>query len=187
MLVWSFALIAAQGWPPQEKPAPTRDYAIYRVVLESHLHEGANLDNSLLLNRTVTRDATFRRSVLRVTPKERPDSVLLDSLAMGVEAFTPHVLEAAGFGRAVRFISESEFRAPFRGNSEAGWSTLRTQFPGLRSVIQLSNVAYTATGDYAVVYVAVRCGSLCGLGQFYYLALKDGNWAIVRVELEWVS
>ena len=187
MLFWSLTLlVSVQGSPLQEKPASARDYAIYKRVLES-LPERANLDNSLVQTPTVTRDATFRRTALRTTPKERPDSVLLDSLASGSEAFTPHTLDAAGFGRTVRFITDSAFRSHFHRNPQAGWSTLRAKYPGLHSVIELSNVAYNQAGDSAVVYVAVKCGPRCGRGQLYYLAQKDDLWTITRVVMEWIS
>ena len=185
--LWRLALLGLiQASPLHEQPTPERDYAIFNVVLD-RLPEGASRADALIKSRTVTRDGSFRRSVLRLVPKLRFDSALVDSLASGSEAFTPHVLDSTALGSGVRLISDSAFRSFFRTDPTSEWIALRERYPGVSGVVELSNIAYHPNGALAVVYVAVRCGPLCGWGGLYYLERTGAKWTIMRVEGEWVS
>ena len=179
-------VVLVQGSPFQERQAPARDYEIYNVVLDS-LPEGVNRYNALIVNRTVTREGLFRRTVLRTSPMQDPDTGLIDSLATGSEAFTPHVLDSTALGPGVRFITDSAYRSIFSGNPTAGWAALRERHEGTRGVVHFSNVTYHSSGESAVVYVSMLCGSLCGRGQLVFLARKDGKWTITRFVMGWVS
>ena len=187
MLLWDLVLFGVlQGSPLQERPAPTRDYAVYNVVLDS-LPENANRRNALVTNRTITRDPSFRRTVLRTRPTANPGSPLVDSLASGAGAFAPHVLDSTALGPGVRFITDSTFRSFFQRDPRTGWMAFRERYPDVQGVIELSNVAYDPGGDSAVVYVAVKCGPLCGWGGLYFLARTGQVWTIARIQMEWVS
>jgi hypothetical protein len=67
------------------------------------------------------------------------------------------------------------------------WERLYAAFPGATGWMSLSLPGYAITGDIAVVYVALYCGSLCGQGRYVYLQRIHGHWRVlVRVPV-WVS
>ena len=187
MLPWRFALLSLlQGSPLQGQSVPLRDYAIYNVVLD-RLPEGASRSNALITNRAVTRVPSFRRTARGMTPKDRLGSALIESVP-SPGALPPHVFDSAALGSGVRLITDSTFRSFFRHrNPPSGWMALRERYPGIQGVVDLSNITYHPNGEFAVVYVAVKCGPRCGWGGLYYLAQASGKWTIVRVEVEWVS
>jgi len=184
---WLSALIllSAQGTPLQERPAESKDYAIYNLILDN-LPQGATRQTALIFNRTTTRDPSFRRSVLRVFPREYPDSALVDSLASGTGAFRPHTLDVERFGSGVRLIDPGRVRSFFLTRDRA-WERFRAAYPGIQSFVQLSNVVYGPDGSTALVYASVSCGSLCGQGTLYFLTRDGEIWRVKHAIGVWVS
>jgi hypothetical protein len=56
------------------------------------------------------------------------------------------------------------------------------------SYLRLSRVAFSASGDQALMYASFRCGTLCGRGEYFLLErAASGDWRIRGVLLRVIS
>jgi hypothetical protein len=67
------------------------------------------------------------------------------------------------------------------------WKEFDEKYPNSPGIISLSRVGFNSDKDQALVYVANRCGGLCGKG-YYVLLMKSGErWKVQKEMLLWVS
>jgi len=74
-----------------------------------------------------------------------------------------------------------------KASLEAAWKKLYESFPGSTGWMSVSLPGYAPSGDIAIVYVALYCGSLCGQGTYVYLHRNDGHWKVLVRFPIWVS
>ena len=74
-------------------------------------------------------------------------------------------------------VSSDGIRAAFR---EGGWDGFDKRYPNSRAYIIMSAVGFNKDKTQAIVYIATRCGGLCGRGGFYVLEKINGKWKYVR-------
>jgi len=67
------------------------------------------------------------------------------------------------------------------------WAAFYEAFPKAKGVMTLSLPAYLATGNEAIVYVSLECGSLCGTGYIYSLLHASGTWTVTKKTMLWIS
>ncbi len=68
-----------------------------------------------------------------------------------------------------------------------GWERVAERIGSARAYVSLSRVGFSANGRFALVYVEVYCGSLCGYGSYHVLRLEDGRWRTIAEHTNWVS
>jgi hypothetical protein len=75
------------------------------------------------------------------------------------------------------------------GRSVVGfWEHFYQRYPGSGGYTSLSAVGFNSTRTEALVYVAHRCGSLCGSGEYVFLQKQNGQWAGHAVQgCGWIS
>lgn len=67
------------------------------------------------------------------------------------------------------------------------WRQFRREYPGAKSILQLSRVGLDPESNQALLYVRVSCGSRCGSGFVTLFQLKSGRWEAVRESRVWIS
>lgn len=68
-----------------------------------------------------------------------------------------------------------------------GWKSFYQRHPDLGGLAAVSVPAIGLSRRHAAIYVAVRCGGLCGYGFLLELERQASGWKVVRKELDWVS
>lgn len=70
---------------------------------------------------------------------------------------------------------------------ELSWDEFYRQFPDSGGYIALSRVGLNSRGDQAFVYRRHMCGGLCGSGHYLALVKKNGEWAVQKKFMSWIS
>jgi len=81
-------------------------------------------------------------------------------------------------------VPAAEIQASFRdvpNDPMFGWTGFYRRYPDSGGYMQLSAVGFDASKTRAMVYVAHRCGSLCGGGMYHLLEKVDGAWREARI------
>jgi hypothetical protein len=102
--------------------------------------------------------------------------------------FSERNRHAIGLGRVdvgIPMIAGAQIREKFMKGP--GWSGVVSEFPGVRSLVQISAPVYTADGEQALVYVESVCHGRCGGGYFQLLRRTRGRWLVERTLISWTG
>ena len=80
-------------------------------------------------------------------------------------------------GIIVEMVEDSVFGG-LGGSNGDYWGAFRTRFPGVKGIITVSGVGYSADRRQAVVAVDYICGGLCGRGRLAMLEKVEGVWKV---------
>jgi hypothetical protein len=163
-----------------EPPVDPESYAVYRVAIP------AKAKRIILRDQTVTKSNCFPTGrALREEWKPVVDDFRLQNSQ-------PRTLQA-GFdiGRDYLLVPDGEIERMFRGTPPGDWSVFYARYPDSGGFTEVSAVGFDPATTRAMVYVANRCGELCGSGTYHLLEKIEGLWrgAVIK-DLEhcrWVS
>jgi hypothetical protein len=80
------------------------------------------------------------------------------------------------FGRTMQFVSQPELQAVFAKGVGQGWKSFRAKYPNLHGYQEVSAVGFNSDKTFAILYSAVHCGEVCGVGGFTTLRKTQGAW-----------
>jgi len=177
---------AGSGSGFRQQARETEEYAVYEVLLKERFinrqikrlviardtsideDSYADLDEALKGSDPLTKDAVKDFRAKRQTERLR------DHFLVPVEVILLSPKQIA------RIFKHS------RGNKD-GWQVFSQNYPASAGLITLSRVGFNPDKTQALVFVAHTCGLLCGEGNYFVLAKKDGEWKIVKGMVTWVS
>jgi hypothetical protein len=84
-------------------------------------------------------------------------------------------------------LNNDVFKEIFKDGCGGGWSTFFERYPDSGGYVTFSRVGFNGGGTQALVYVARRCGGLCGRGGYVFLEKKGGVWQTQRTLHPWIS
>jgi hypothetical protein len=84
-------------------------------------------------------------------------------------------------------ISDQELGDFFDILSSGSWARFYKRYPNSVGFVSLSRVGFNLNHDQAFLYVALRCGDLCGSGYYVLLAKDEGAWSVKHIDPLWVS
>ncbi|MEZ5425030.1 MAG: hypothetical protein R2747_02090 [Pyrinomonadaceae bacterium] len=88
--------------------------------------------------------------------------------------------------KEVHLLSRKEAILIFK-KSPQGWGEFLKIYPKAGGIISFSRIGFNPDRTQALVYVAKRCGPLCGDGAMIFLLKKDGEWVVKKDLGIWVS
>jgi hypothetical protein len=68
-----------------------------------------------------------------------------------------------------------------------GWQRFHQMYSPSAGVLSATRAVLSRDQKHALIYVAYRCGALCGFGQIHYLVRVKGAWQLERSYRLWVS
>ena len=68
-----------------------------------------------------------------------------------------------------------------------GWKRFHQTYSPSAGVLSATRAVLSGNQTHALIYVAYRCGSLCGFGQVHYLVRTKDAWQLERSYRLWVS
>src|SRR5262245_9928607 len=89
----------------------------------------------------------------------------------------------------IDLLSKSEIARVFKRTSKKsdGWEKFYHLYPSSPGILRLSRIGFNSDKSQALIFVAHSCGLLCGEGNYFVMAKKDGEWTIVKELTTWVS
>jgi hypothetical protein len=157
------------------------EIAVYEVVLSSWLgqEKGRQLVNKQLSAPPSKSDAEFKECANGLDFSGAPHAVQAKKSLTGVQLK----------GKGIELIDRSQWRPadPEEGieNGKSVEAAVREGFS--KSLISLSQIAFTRDGQDALVKFGMVCGSLCGSGSTIHLHKSAKGWSILGRCGEWMS
>jgi hypothetical protein len=81
-------------------------------------------------------------------------------------------------------LPAAEIQASFKdvaNDPMVGWTGFYRRHPDSGGYMQVSAVGFDASKTRAMVYMAHRCGSLCGGGTHHFVEKVDGAWRAAKI------
>jgi hypothetical protein len=100
--------------------------------------------------------------------------------------------------RKSRVFTEDE-HARVRAKSQMVWegktvidmerfsSVMREEHPRTAFFVSFTRAGFNADRTEALVYVTIRCGGLCGSGNYVHVRRSGSRWLVQRIVQTWVS
>jgi hypothetical protein len=184
------AMWAALGADPANSkgPDPTtisdaETYAVYASLLPDHWLIAHARATSLVFQRETSRRSmcdpigdTDNEVWRPVVEAFRTANAETHAIRSGQPLGVPYVVVPAGEIRAIFEYSDTAWV----------WVDFFATFRGSKGYIEVSAVGFGEQKTRAMVYLAHRCGLLCGGGTYYYLEKFEGRWQKVRPRPEGV-
>lgn len=197
----------AAGTSPKKEHAPTiatmqETRAILRAVLEAIPYQDEPpeppepseipraeptpetlllVDTSLCLGKEGSRKCDGHLGQWPDTVDAFAPRALLDNL-MRANATTAS-LDLSGIS-GTAMIREEDVSAPFTLD---WWSQFRARFPDTSGYMRITRPVLDDARKVAVIYVAHRCGGLCGTGTLVRLERTSRGWRVAGIQGVWVS
>jgi hypothetical protein len=148
-------------------------------------HDRTNMPKRIILKQeTVTHSRCFPRG----RPLQEEWKPVMDDFT--TQNSRPRTLPA-GFDIGVDYllVANSEIDGMF--DQRVDWRPFYTRYLDSGGFMDVSAVGFDPTKARAMVYVAHRCGGLCGRGTYHFMEKTDGQWREATIkDLEncvWVS
>ncbi len=161
----------------------TEEAAVYSVLIERELAiplSFYNLDDTLLIVNT-TYETTYYENVSdEVLYNDAPSldkDTLKDFRAVNRDYQTLDL--PLSISKPYAYVAEPM--------SYEDWRAIRQNYPDALVYVMFSRVGFNQGQDQALVYMAHRCGSECGIGAIYFLVRKEGVWHVENEINAWVS
>jgi hypothetical protein len=84
----------------------------------------------------------------------------------------------------VKWADAAELSAIF---ARGFWREFNKVYPDASGLLRVSLPGYSPNRETAVIYAEFACDGLCGSGQLYVVALKDGEWTVLQERRLFVS
>ncbi len=156
------------------------DYAVYSAILADHKYETKVM---------VVNDYTAHGLIADATNLNQEIPNLNEETISGFQTANKEDKKLENNfttnGRII-FLSEKEESKIFRKNQD-GWARFYKKYPKARGIVTFSRVGFNQERTQALVSVSYSCGGLCGQGNFIFLQMKEGKWAVERSVMLWVS
>jgi len=75
----------------------------------------------------------------------------------------------------------------FRNNDTESWLQFRKKYPGAYGLVECSAPGYDSAGSSSIVYLSLNCGSLNGVGVFFFLSKRSEKWVVTWSQSLWIS
>jgi len=176
LLLFLLSGCAIAPLPPPAKEQVNDTTAVYAALLEGEFlrKQGGPW---ILIDSTEHAGEFGRRAALRI-PGPSADVIERFSSLRGTH---PINVTAIGTHESITVVSRSEIRQ--LGDGEQFWTTFQTMYPEARGYLAFAEVAFSQSGDEALVYVSWRCGFLCGRYYIDYLRRTDEGWLVIFHEI----
>ena len=119
-----------------------------------------------------------------IRPEQWPPAVG-PRLRAGFIARNQHPVRVGSMGAAIRIVDGERVRAMIRNRNGRRLSEIAAEFPGVQGFVELSVPAYSADGEWAVVYLHSFCEGRCGWGAVRLLRREKGRWIVERSVVNW--
>jgi len=179
-------------------PAPLRygdeEYAVYSAIIrEKYLHRGVQ---QIVINEQTER---YQRDPSRESVWDEI-TVIKEAFAIWsirADTVADYIAQNKAQHRLenrftlpvpVSLLSSKENEEIFsQPGLQEMWQRFYQRYPKSPGLLTLSRVGFNYTRNQALVYVACSCGSLCGVGEYYFLVKTDGVWKFEMARQLWVS
>jgi hypothetical protein len=169
----------------------TEDAAVFDATLATF---GAEFERThhaapkfLLFNETTVMLDRELGFVAKDLPKQLVDALLVyNSVPQSLRGYSPpspfQLATPALLGSVLVIAKPGLARAHYYD-----WNLLRTRFPDVAGVIELTAPAYSPDASAALVYFWSGCGYECATGYVYKLEKSNGVWKVVQTFSPWVA
>jgi hypothetical protein len=179
-LIVAILTLPANSAAQMKQPEPyqvAEAYEIYSAILPTRWPVTEAHAKTLLI-----RAETGSGPDMCLKPEGESVSIVGPAIADFIEVNKkPWLLQKAfQINQPYEFIFDKELDGIF-SDGVHGWKSFNEKYPDSGGYNEFSAVGFNADKTVAVVYAAHSCGGLCGGGEFYVLAKKEGKWQ----ELKW--
>ena len=167
---------------------PQADYAIYSIVLDRTIEKNSADPWVIVMDSTASKGlvtAGLRTELMRRhfgVFAATYESTLDDFVAKNQASVAVTAKPFASFVK-VRVVARKDLPSSDTidpANPREFWNQFHAKYPGARGIITFSRPGFDKSGNHALVYYRLTCGTLCGQVGYVLLKNSGGQWRILQ-------
>jgi hypothetical protein len=164
------------------------DYAIYSVVLDRTIEKSSADPLIVVMDSTASRGLVT--AGLKTELMRRHFGVFAATYETTLDDFVAKNQASIGvaekpFASFVKVIVVARKDLPSSDtidprNPREFWNQFHAKYPGARGIITFSRPGFDKSGNHALVYYRLSCGTLCGQVGYVLLKNSGGQWRVLQ-------